>query len=871
MRTGLKTVVTLLLVVSILEFYGTLGRSAGQAPTVTAAMSTVTSSTTVQTPCLAPTAADITSTQILPASINGTVRGHVVPVVSQKQAHVVGKLPSQIKIKMELVFDFRNADKFYACLASINDPKSADYGHYLNLTTMQPYLPTPGQKSSIISYFTHKGFNVTFGASPLVLKMSASVKDVEATFGVKINLYSIANSSFYGVDVDLSLPQNFVSMVSGIMGLDNYTVARPAESPCSGPYCPQGIQVGYSLSSLYTSGYDGTGQKVAIVDVPGDPNMQTALNTFSSQYGLAATTIDIRYPDGVPSSYDPGWASETAMDIEAVHSVAPRAGIILLYDDVSLMNAVDYVATNHLATIVSNSWGYICGPPPYHACSDTQLPPSFVSSVDLRLALDASQGLTILFASGDAGAKPDGTSLGTEFPASDPNVLAVGATNLVLSGCTSTTCSGYSSESGASISGGGYSGYFAEPSWQTSTVGFKSGRAVPDVSMLGYSPNFWVYSTASDKCGAGGSSAGWFGCAGTSLSTPLWAGFLAVALQARGGSGFGNIGPLIYQLGSGASYPTIFHDVTSGSNNGYSAGTGWDPVTGWGSPIANNFVSSLAAGITFYTIPSTFSEASTPGSITVSGIACSGTFTNGQSSKSCGGSFPATANLPTPSTGWQFDHWISAGGVACTFASNTASCTVSASGSLTAVYAVQVTFGSALISWGSCANPPQPNGVTIFSTAGSATACYVPTGYSVSSWSCSGGMTCSGSNNPTIVMLNGPGTIALNLKTGSLSNPVSTSLTASASPSSLHGGTSFTVSGTLTANGAGLSGEQIVLVFGWNSNMVVVTTQPDGSYSYTATAPVPVGSYDIRVFFLGDLGGGTQYLPSTATASINVS
>src|SRR5208337_4228404 len=120
------------------------------------------------------------------------------------------------------------------------------------------------------------------------------------------------------------------------------------------------------------------------------------------------------------------------------------------------MNSVDYVATYHLAKIVSDSWAYGCGDG--ISCSDTELSSVLVSSVDTRLALDAAQGLTVLFGSGDEGAKPDGSTLGTVFPASDPNVLAVGATNLGLSGCSTTTCSGYGSESGAVISGGGVSG-----------------------------------------------------------------------------------------------------------------------------------------------------------------------------------------------------------------------------------------------------------------------------------------------------------------------------------------------------------------------------------------------------------------------------
>ena len=885
-------------------------------------------------------------------------------------------MPSNFKMQMELVFALRNADSFYACLASINDPASPNYGQYLNLTTLQPYLPTPGDKSSIISHLTHRGFTVTDGESPLVLRISANVRTVEATFGVNVNQYAVGNFSFYGVDSDPSLPQNFASMVDGIIGLTNYTAIAPAESPCSGPYCPQGIQAGYSFTSLYSSGNNGGGEKVAIVDVPGDPNIQTALNTFDSQYGLASTTLSIVYPDGVPSSYDPAWASETAMDVEAVHSAAPGASIVLLYDTSDLMNAVDYVATNHLATIVSNSWGYVCGSG--YPCSDTELPSSTVTSVDSRLALDAAQGLTILFASGDEGATPDGANVGTEFPASDPNVLAVGATDLVLSGCSATTCSGYGSESGATISGGGYSGYFPEPSWQTSNIGVKPGRAVPDVSMIGgVDPvggvGFWVYSTASNECSRDDADygAGWFGCAGTSLATPLWAGFLAVASQVRGGN-FGNIDPLLYQTANTGSYSSIFHDVTTGSN-GYPAGTGWDPVTGWGSPIANSLATALAqkqqatlqvttdkttytqgdtiqytgsgftalgsiqaclstndagsllcvgpepnadqngnvagtmvvgtnipAGpqkfyvedvstsrfsspvqltilatssvVTFYTNPSTFTGTS-PGSITACGI----TFMDDQSPTNCGASFSASANLPSPSTGWQFSNWVWTGGISCASSSaNPTSCTNSGTGSLQAVFLAKITFNTnptpvGSISWDSCSSPGYTNGLTMFSdNFGPNSICYVPSGYTFSSWTCSGGLTCSGTNDPTVVTFNGPGAVTLNLKSGSLSNPVSTTLTASAAPSNPAQGSSFTVSGTLTANGGGVSGETIVFVFGWSTNTVTVTTQSGGSYTYTATAPASTGPYNIEVFFVGDYTGNSQYLPSKATAMISV-
>ena len=531
--------------------------------------------------CLTPSPADFSTVQMQATSTNGTIAGNVVPEVRASKAMQKGTIRGDFALHFELVFKLRNPDGFSKCLASVSDPSSANYGHFLNVTMLQPYLPTPGQKASIVSFLSRMGMSVAHGASPLVLEVSASVGTVEKSFGVRMNLYE-KNSKFrfYAADSDPIMPQNFASIVGGIVGLENYTQPRPAEYPCSGPYCPQGIQVGYALSSLHGNGYEGTGQRVAIVDVPGDPNVQTTINTYSSQYGLAQTTLDIRYPDGLPSSYDSRWAVETALDVEAVHTVAPGATIVLLYDQINLMNAIEYVAANHLATIVSNSWVYTCGS---GTCSDTQLPSSWVSSVDSRLGVLAAQGLTLLFASGDNGAKPDGANFGTEFPASDRNVLAVGGTNLALSGCGYTTCSGYASETGASIGGGGYSGYFAEPSWQTSTIGTRPGRAVPDVSMLGQNPYFWTYLTGS----------GWFGVYGTSLSTPLWAGFLAIALQIKGVGSFGNLGPRLYQVASSSSYSSLFHDVISGSN-GYSAGQGWDPVTGWGTPVASALAPVLA-------------------------------------------------------------------------------------------------------------------------------------------------------------------------------------------------------------------------------------------------------------------------------------
>ena len=573
-------------------------------------------------PCMMPTLEDYATSSMVPSQTNDTIKNNVLPEVQNNQAQLVSSMSQDKVITMQLVLHLRHQAQFTKCLDSINDPSSPNFRHFLNATTIMPYLPTSGQRLSIISYLTEHGFQIQNSSSKLALEISAPIHTVEDTLGIKVQVYHTPvktgtdNSSnmqkfvrplkyggfFYAADSMPHLPSNFAALVGSIQGLDNYTLVRPLESPCTGPYCPQGMQAGYSMIPLFHAGFNGTGQRVALVDCPGDQKPQDAINTFDAQYGLESTTLQVVYPDGTPSSYDASWASETMMDVEAVHTMAPGATIVLVYVNCTpsnLVQGIDYVTTNHLATIVSNSWGFVCSS---GTCSDSELSPSLVSSAHDVLALDASQGTTILFASGDEGAAPDGTVLGTGFPASDPDVLSVGATNLDLTGCNDTTCSAYGSESGAQISGGGYSKYFAEPKWQTLALGQQSGRAVPDVSIMGYTPGFWVYSTGSDKCGATPfASSGWFGCAGTSLSSPLWAGYLAVAQQVNGKTLLGNVAPELYTVYNTTSYPCSFHSITSGNNIvngnlGYSASPGWNPVTGLGTPISENLTAKLTDG-----------------------------------------------------------------------------------------------------------------------------------------------------------------------------------------------------------------------------------------------------------------------------------
>jgi uncharacterized protein YkwD len=195
----------------------------------------------------------------------------------------------------------------------------------------------------------------------------------------------------------------------------------------------------------------------------------------------------------------------------------------------------------------------------------------------------------------------------------------------------------------------------------------------------------------------------------------------------------------------------------------------------------------MPQSITFQSTPASFGSSSSPATIT----ACGNTFANTQSATYCGSGFMATANLPVPSNGWKFNHWAWGGGVSCSSDSaNPTSCSAFDSGSLTAVYEAQVNVvtnpaSSALISWGSCSNSELGNGASFFSTSfGTADVnpCYLPPGYTLSSWTCTGGLTCSGSNGPASVTFTGPGTITLNLQ--AQASTTTTQVVSTSSPTS---------------------------------------------------------------------------------------
>jgi subtilase family serine protease len=264
------------------------------------------------------------------------------------------------------------------------------------------------------------------------------------------------------------------------------------------------------------------------------------------------------------------WAKETALDVEWAHAIAPKADILLVEavsdDFTDLMNAVNYARKQKGVSVVSISW----------TVSEF---PTETGYDDILTTPVGHRGVSFIAASGDVGGQ-------TSYPAASPNVVAVGGTILTLD-----SDGNYLIETGWSDSGGG-----------TSTI---ENKETPNVA-YDVEPNqgFEIYlGYASD-----GSPPGWTVDSGTSGGTPQWAALVAIANQGRAYEGLGSLDGPTQLVPSLSVLHEDFHDITTG-NNGYPATTGFDEVTGWGTPIANELIPDLVNNAITSTAPASAASA----------------------------------------------------------------------------------------------------------------------------------------------------------------------------------------------------------------------------------------------------------------------
>ena len=484
-------------------------------------------------------------------------------------------------------------------------------------STIPPALPTaaslrvseftarfgPSQEDydALAQYATSNGLTVVGGSRDgMDVQIEGPVAAIERAFNVRLGVYQhpTENRTFYAPDREPTV--NLPFPLWHISGLDNYSIPHPMLIKKSDYSKAHGIDpetvvshattgsgpsasfLGSDMRAAYYGGtLTGTGQNLGLLEYAGTDLAD--LNTYFKNVGKSNTVpITLLSTDGTSTSCVYSKRSgcddtEQTLDMTQAIGMAPGLASLVMYigsTDTAILSAM----TTHspLPTTIGCSWGWT---------------PSDATTDDPYFERMAAQGQNFFVASGDDSTWAARGSA-EAWPADDAYIVSVGGTDLITAGAAGP----WLSETAWSYSGGGVSpDKIAIPSWQqiagvinSSNKGSTTYRNGPDVSA---NANFTFYVCADQTA----CTANEYG--GTSFAAPMWAGYMALVNQqaaANGHATLGFINPSIYSFGVGSGYGADFHDITSGTSGSYSAVTGYDLVTGWGSPNGTGLINALA-------------------------------------------------------------------------------------------------------------------------------------------------------------------------------------------------------------------------------------------------------------------------------------
>jgi len=562
------------------------------------------------------------------------LKGHVPPIT--KRLTPIGSLESGTRLDLAIGLPLRNREKLTNLLQELYQPSSGNFRHYLTADQFaSSYGPSQEDYQAVADFAKSHGLIVK-GTHPnrTLLDVSGSVADIEKTFRIKMHVYQhpVEARTFFAPDVEPSLDLD--TPVLTISGLDNYVRPRPQMKRMGQSSAPAvrplggggssgggggggsgsgGSYLGYDFRAAYAPGVslDGTGQSLGLFELSGyDPD---DITNYESEAGLPDVLLQnilIDGFDGDDTNID--YAIEVTGDIEMAISMAPGLSSVMVYegptplyetplgtnyDQYSITTAqindvLNRMATDDLANQLSCS---------YEMDINTSTLQIFQQY--------AAQGQSFFQGSGDSGAYPGAI----DQPADDPYLTIVGGTTLTTTGpegswesdivwLTPATSDPLEGNTPEEASGGGVSLTYAIPAWQqgismTANQGSTTMRNLPDVAMVANNVDVvW----GSDFIGSPLD----LPTAGTSLATPLWAGFMALVNQQAAANGRPPIGfanPALYAIGKSTNYNACFHDVTTGNNfttaspGKYQATIGYDLCSGWGTPTGSNLIKALLA------------------------------------------------------------------------------------------------------------------------------------------------------------------------------------------------------------------------------------------------------------------------------------
>lgn len=515
-------------------------------------------------------------------------------------------------------------------LVELQDPGSPKYHNWL---TPEAYADRFGASKAdiaqIVSWLEGQGLIVIStarGRNFIVFQGTAA--KVEAALHVEIHNFLVDGEMHFANTTEPSVPAAIEPFTIGFSGLDDSKTKPPRQVAKPIPHGVFDGQYALSARDLWTIydtallinlGVTGSGMKLAVIG-QADVNLADIV-TYQSAVGLAANLPVKLLVGGIDPGIIPDDSDESDLDLELTGAMAPGAEILFVFST-TVQNAVAAAIDQALAPVISYS---------YAGCEPDQ-PLSWLSSAQTLAQQANVEGITWMAASGDYGAAacdPNASiashGISAMFPASLPEITGVGGTEFnegsgtywggpsnpfALSYIPEVAWNDTTIAGQLAASGGGTSILFARPSWQ-SAPGVPSGNArlVPDVAIAA-SPDHDGYFAVE------GGEPSLYG--GTSAATPVFAGIVLLTAQATGSTaGLGNINPSLYSLASeparlcstnSVTEACVFHDIVSGNNMvpciagvtgcrdgfmGYSAGPGYDMVTGLGSVDASRLVLAL--------------------------------------------------------------------------------------------------------------------------------------------------------------------------------------------------------------------------------------------------------------------------------------
>jgi hypothetical protein len=508
---------------------------------------------------------------------------------------------------MMFAFQLQNRQELKQFLADQQNPVSVNYHRWLTPQEFgSRFGVSQAQYQRAVEWLQSNGFSVKMQpGNRLRIYFEGAAQDVERSFGVNIGLYEYNGKTYYSNDLSPQIPGEFQNVAFGILGLDNFPKEHPVYQIGHSQFlAPYDAQVGYNLVPLISNGIDGTGQSIAVVEL--SDFYVSDVQAFRKIFGLKQNDPQKLFVTTNPGIDTSGGEVEALLDAEWAGAIAPGATIQVVIGNNDLQGAMDYVIDQLFTTrVMGVSFGD--GESDLGSSSEAL---SYIEFIDSFFMQAASQGQTVVVASGDEGVL-QALSNGSNSTGPDVNylcasgyVVCVGGTTLSLQFDGSGNATQYLGEtvwnnhltgSNFAASGGGKSKYVSKPAYQTGPgVPADGARDVPDVAAVGDPAGpgaLLVLNGVIDNHTYGG----------TSLGTPMWGGVFALVNQYASPSGLGWANPRLYQLGSAqqlGTIPQVFHDVTIGNNSastvtGFSAGPGFDLATGWGSFNGNLFVTNF--------------------------------------------------------------------------------------------------------------------------------------------------------------------------------------------------------------------------------------------------------------------------------------